>query len=1186
MNAEEAPDLGLRDLDLDIAYDSVEDALGRFYVPCLERAVRYDRSVGYFRASSLAVAARGMSRFIAGGGQVRLLVGAEVGEDERDALVGAVEIPDDLARRLASELVPANEIERHRLEVLAWLAQEGRLEVRVAVPVDASGVPVSASQAVPYFHEKIGVLRDRAGDGVAFQGSTNETARAWVANFESFAVFTSWGDVGDRFDHYAARFEKRWRGDVEGFRVLPFPEAARRQLLALAPQEEPLPRDVEEVAAAADPGTLAHFLSVAPRLVDGVELAEATSGVSLFPHQRKVVERLAGQYPRSWLVADEVGLGKTISAGLALRRLLLRGEVRRVLVLAPANVCRQWQDELFEKLGLWVPRLEGTKRHGVHPDDVTDLDPGSNPYAEDAVLLVSSHLARRPQHRRLLAAAPPYDLLIVDEAHHARRRAADPDEYRPSQLLTLLDQFRDLGQAAATWLLTATPMQVHAIELCDLLGHVGLRGALAQWPNFERFYAELTKDDEHTDWGFLDRMLRQTPRAPLGTAELALLDQVGQGMGPVARSRISRFGTEASEGVAVANGLDQLGRAMLRRWIRQLGPVGQHVTRHTRQTLKGYAEQGLITESVADREVAAVAIPMTANEKALYDELDDFIDRLTAAHGTKQGVGFILTVYRRRLTSSWAAIRATLGRRVERERHRLVRGSVLAADDVVDDVDDDEPAVDDQIIPLTEEDLADLGSYLQRLEGVDDSKFDQLVRDLDQVRGAGDLVLVFTQFTDTLDDLRDRLAPRYRSHLATFTGAGGAQWREESWEAVSKQELVEAMRARRVQVVLATDAASEGLNLQVASALINYDLPWNPMRIEQRIGRIDRLGQEAPTIHIRNYVVPGTVEEDVYAALGARIDIFCGVIGQLQPILGATEAVFRRIFRAPRSERETVEGSAIADLVDQLDQLRRSGVDLGGDDDPLPDPPRSTPPVDLDALQTCLVELDVTLDEPGRPTTGDPSRASRDAGRWAALATFGHPALGPALDARAVVDDGSSLVVREMGSSAVAYRADRTPPTRVRTLDDLVDLGPAVALGDADEWGRREVAEHHETVVARRHQAEAHVAERRDGQRRQRFRQLVHEVVDAESVLAQRSGEGAGEPLIVWTSIRSDASSGWRNADPWREYFGFGGPLGMAGLLPERPAADDGRTDAELRAVRRRSGLELTELLQEVSADG
>ena len=350
-DAREQP-AGLRGLVLRPGYDSGDRLLDTFYVPVLSSAVRYDHSVGYFRSSSLAAAARGLTRFLNGGGTVRLLCGAELSEGDQQALLGKGSFDGALADRLAGQLATEDDLVDRRLQVLAWLARLGRLEVRIAVPVDAGGQPIVTHHHDPYYHEKIGVLHDAAGDGVAFQGSINESMTAWTRNFESFSVYASWDDRAGQFQHWTQRFERRWAGQVANFRVYPLPEAARQRLLSLAPAEEPDARDPEEQPVG-DDAVMARYLAVAPRLLSAEGLAEATTGVVLFPHQRLVTERLAGQYPRSWLVADEVGLGKTISAGMALRRLLLTGQVRSALILAPANVCRQWQDELFEKFGLW-----------------------------------------------------------------------------------------------------------------------------------------------------------------------------------------------------------------------------------------------------------------------------------------------------------------------------------------------------------------------------------------------------------------------------------------------------------------------------------------------------------------------------------------------------------------------------------------------------------------------------------------------------------------------------------------------------------------------------------------------------------------------------------------------------------------------------------------------------------------
>ncbi|MDA8309416.1 MAG: helicase-related protein [Actinomycetota bacterium] len=1181
---------GLRELGLGIGYDSGDAALRFFYIPALSRATSYDRSVGYFRASAIAAAARGVSRFIASGGKMRLLVGAELAEEDRAALVGATEIPPALAARLAAELVPADEIAAQRLAVLAWLATQGRLEVRVAVPVDPDGVPLPAEQARPYFHEKLGVLRDAAGDGVAFQGSVNESDTAWTHNFESFSVYKSWDGSAPYFDEWASRFERRWSGDVPGFRVFALPDPAVQALLALAPADPPPVRDPEEGPEAPPREILATFLRIAPRLVGASELALATTGVTVYPHQSKVVERLAGTYPRSWLVADEVGLGKTISAGLALRRLVLSGEVERALVLAPAAVCRQWQDELFEKFGLWVPRLEARRVWGAHPADVRELRSGENPYESEPLLLVSSHLARRPEHQNLILAAPPLDLLVVDEAHHARRRGADPSHYRPSRLLGLLDRIVGVGHARARWLLTATPMQVAPIELVDLLRHVGLSGPLADLDQFLRFYAELQRADaDRPDWNYLGRSLPGA-HEDLDDAELAVLARIEAELGPVAQERIRRFGQLDEPCAQTAEALGVAGRNELRRWLRQRGPVGRSVTRHTRRSLRHYRDIGLLTEPIADRDVKLVPIRFTPEEQELYESLDGVLDRLMQAHGTRRHAGFVLTVYRRRLTSSWAAISATLRRRIAGEQLRLDEDELDDADvGGVETLDAAEGTyVDDvQAVPLSPRELAELAGYVERLETVTDTKFERLRADIDAARGSGQAVIVFTAFVDTLNYLRDRLLPSYRSHLATYTGEGGKLWSPETgWQQVARTDLVDGLRSRRLSVILATDAAGEGLNLQAASYLINFDLPWNPMRVEQRIGRIDRIGQLQPTVVVRNYVIPGTIEEAVYSALSERIDIFIGLLGRLQPILGATEGAFSQIFRAPRSERAEVQSRALRTLVTMVEQLDRSGIDLDPDDDPLPDPPSAGPPVTLDELRTALVEdLGIDLDRPGRPVTFEPERVSRDQAQWCALGTYGHPVLEPALAAVAgpsLPGAHGSLVLAETGGIWTAYRGDRTPPSPVRCLADLADLGQATATGDAADRARREATSAAELRGERRRQGEARTREQWLASMRSRFALLTRQAVEATSALHAVRNDGSVDPHLVWLELTRDRASAWRNADSLRRHLG----LELREILPAAPSSTNVRIDQDIEAVRATAARELNSLVKEWIARG
>lgn len=1187
---------GLKGLDLKPGYDSSDRILETFYVPALARAVRYDRSVGYFRSSSLSVAARGLSRFINGGGRVRLLCGAEVSPGDRDALLGRTEIGPAFAKKLADALITDSEVDRRRLEVLAWLAKAGRLEVRIAVPVDRDGTPMVGGDMDPYFHEKIGVLRDAANDGVAFQGSVNESAQAWTRNFESFSVYPSWTEAAHYFSHWALKFEEHWAGRMAGFKVYPLPDAVAERLLNMAPDVVPGERDPEEPEPMGDDAVVARYLQVAPLLVGAEQLPVATTGLTLFPHQQQVVERLAGLYPRSWLVADEVGLGKTISAGMALRRLLLSKRVRRALILAPANVCRQWQDELFEKFGLWVPRLDGGKIYGVHPDDVRTVAPGQNPWEAADVLIASSYLARRPAEQERLVVNGPYDLVIVDEAHHARRTHIDEQNYRPGRLLELLDRITQRGAAKALWLLTATPMQVAAIELRDLLVHVGLQGPLASPRAFEQYFREVGKGDgpkdRKTAWAWLDQMLRDTPRLPRTGAEEAVLQQIRERIGPVAAARIEKFGTGDLDGEEIVRELPPAGRTALRQWLSLLSPVGQFVTRHSRETLKRYRDLGLLTENLADRDTEPVVIPFTQEERELYDELDDLIDRLMAAHGQTRGAGFVLTTYRRRLTSSWAAIQTTLTKRLNREE------LALEDDQAIEDfetewsdstlaTDDGQRISDNQALPLTSSEIADLRQYIHRMKQVPDSKFDRLRQDLDNARGRGHSTIVFTQYTDTLVSLRDRLVGAYRSQLATFTGRGGQVFREhEGWVDISKRDLVAAVRSGRITILLANDAASEGLNLQACSFLINYDMPWNPMRVEQRIGRVDRLGQARDVVHIRSYFIPDTVEQDIYAALAGRIDSFRELLGNLQPILGATERAFQAIFRAPKSERATVQREAISALVDQIDDLRRDGVNFESED-PMPVPQHPVAPVTLEDLREILVErYAAALDAVDRPVTFDPSRASRDADTWTALATYGHPRMADVLATRAAsfTPDSSALVIAGDGSwPTIAVRADRTPPVPVQTLKDVDSLASPTAHGQAME----EAASMRSDAISRQRLFEEALLSTRRQQvlegLRMKFVRLVQEALALGCAAARYSGGSAIDPLTVWHQFEMDTTTAWPYAEAARRKLG----VQLGTLIPERLSTQLDPITPDVWAERRRElGHELTALMKSFRSAG
>ena len=154
-----------------------------------------------------------------------------------------------------------------------------------------------------------------------------------------------------------------------------------------------------------------------------------------------------------------------------------------------------------------------------------------------------------------------------------------------------------------------------------------------------------------------------------------------------------------------------------------------------------------------------------------------------------------------------------------------------------------------------------------------DTKRDRFFDVLREVINDGRAVLVFTEYVDTMEYLRDNLVSHFGKQLGCYSGDGGARSNGESWESVTKDAITKNLMDGDLRILLCTDAASEGLNLQAAGALINYDLPWNPSKVEQRIGRIDRIGQKLPDVLIVNLFLKDSIDDKVYRALRTRLTL-------------------------------------------------------------------------------------------------------------------------------------------------------------------------------------------------------------------------------------------------------------------------------------------------------------------------
>jgi superfamily II DNA or RNA helicase len=940
---------------------SLESLLEGFYKPALMDAVRYWRITGYFTSRSLLQVLDGVEQLVAsspdglGHGQIRLITGVFLNEADINALSSGTTAEQVLTQHL-TEHFPFHGVHpgtgSHAAlgaELLAWLVQNGHLEIRVALPLHQGQLAADGS----IFHAKEGVIEDRHGHRLAFTGSVNETPNGWTTNYESFNTYCSWQPGGeDYIDEIEASFLRLWDNQDQGARTFTLPDAVRQQLAIFQPVEgvprrlkpflnelppaEPKP-PVEDVPDLDERRRIvwSYVLQAAASHLPGAErVGEGTSAVTPWPHQQRAFQRLWQQWPPRLLIADEVGLGKTVQAGLLLRQAWLSGRARRMLVMAPASVLKQWQRELREKFGLDWPIYSGKsldwQPSRFRPAGLFRTVDRSSWSAEPCVL-VSSHLMRRRDRHKELLEAEPYDLVVLDEAHHARTRrensSSGGERLRPNTLMQLMQQLRQ--RTKGLLLLTATPMQVNELEVWDLLALLGMP---PEWTEdaFEHFFAWVEKENpDEATLSYLAGLWRSNVLA-FGEAPANAMPETLR-KSPLRKRKALRALNDTDPLSRRNLGIDirQAALTLAKRWT----PVQGLISRHSRTLLRAYKQQGSMDLAIGTRHVDDRFLESTPDERALYDAVEDFISTQYAqATGQKKSaVGFVMTIYRRRLASSVAALVSTLEKRMAGQQQQLEEDAAASEDDdITGELTLDLEGIQSAFQQVSVQgELDAIGVLLDQARPLvgHDSKGAEFLKAIDKLQAQGyKQVIVFSQYTDTVDALKALLIGAGRTSLMTFTGRGGELLqRGGEWKALNREATKRDFKQGKAEILLCTDAAAEGLNFQFCAALINYDMPWNPMRVEQRIGRIDRIGQTHEQMKIINLHLDGTVEADVYRALKGRIAMFEQVVGKLQPILAKASSSISQATLASRDQREKARASAVA-AVEQEPEIK--GLDL------------------------------------------------------------------------------------------------------------------------------------------------------------------------------------------------------------------------------------------------------------------
>ncbi len=890
----------LRELDLQPVYsrDNCPDLVAEFFVPALSRAVRYDRATYTFSPGALIVAAAGLAGLINNGGRMRLICHHELPRDVVQAIMDGQRAAEDavlesVVERPLLQFSPDDPIAKDNLKLLTWLVKEGKLEIKVAIPRTPGGI----------FHQKIGIFTDKDGNRIAFNGSLNESKLGWLLNDESISVFNSW-DSQTHLGPIADQFERLWENLSDSSMVIPIPEALRRNLMDFAPAHPPEGKEGGSTCVVDDGknDTLRSELwaAISYAVANDPQTAIETAAAKLWPHQLSFWRRYGRDLvqPPRVLIADEVGLGKTVQAGAVLKTLINMGKADRILVLTPAVARWQWQQELRQKFNIEMPVLDrrGAQLQLVGSDGVGKTA-DSAPWRQEQRLILSYDWLRR-NSSRFFADDPQYDMVVFDEAHHARYvEVSNPRRRRDNSYLTMLKRLGE--RTIGLMLLTATPMQIDPSELWALLQTLDVAGHWNE-AEFRRFY-DLNAPITLEEWRFAREVYLRDglPKPPEQVAELARTTMAE------ARRHLNYISMTASNALVLRREMtpERIGESMS--LMRRSSSIKRSVSRHTRNLLRQYAQEGRLSQSVPQRDVRASVVEMAEDEREFYKEIRGFVREVYQGWTSvnRQALGFVMTHFRLRLGSSLYAFSKSLEdlhERMETGRPELIQWDDLPIGDG-DSYSDLDPETALPSPDLTSDGRRMLSDLIKRCfaRTTPDSKFNSFLKQLDQLRADGyGKVMVFSQFWDTQVWLREQLARAPGDGL--LAGLSGAEdWIFEPAASAfrpttSRAEVMRQFREVTNGILLCTETAAESLNFQFCSAIINYDIPWNPMRLEQRIGRIDRIGQERPVIRIVHLFYKDTAEHDAYEAMEERIRDFQENVGTLQPILAANlESIIR-----------------------------------------------------------------------------------------------------------------------------------------------------------------------------------------------------------------------------------------------------------------------------------------------------
>ncbi len=841
-------------------YSSRRSPLKDFLTAQLQGAHRYDRIAGFFSSSLLEVAGEALERMTPEGGKTcaRIICNSCLNPlDVQTARAAKWGMHREWCAALPAEIGAPM---KARLQRLYDFIGSGLLKVKV-LPDEAFGL----------IHGKAGVITRTDGSQVCFIGSANESRTAWVNNYE--LVWLDESKEGIRW--VQEEFDALWSS----------PQAAD-----LA---EAVVQDVARLIHRVVVPDIDSWKKEEARPAEPiVELPIYRKENGLWAHQKSFIKLAFDAHKNGgarYLLADQVGLGKTIQLALAAKLMALYGD-KPILILVPKPLMIQWQDELWNLLEMPSARWNGRQWIDEQGVAYPEFGPQGMRKCPRRIGIMSTGLIVRGSESVNWIKELSYECVILDEAHRARRSNLGPTHREEkAEANNLLRFLMDVAPRTRSLLLaTATPVQLDPIEAWDLLnalneGQNGVLGSLySRWRTRPREGIDLVLEqtapiEETTDlWEWM--------RDPLPPQEEGMDFELLRRSLNIAPSE----SWASPEAIRELRSPDvQRIKRLSRHFFPKHNPFIRHIVRRTRDFLENHIDpqtnepylQRIDVRLFGESSAESIGLPPFLRDA--YDAAEEFCAILARRPGLNSG--FMKTILLRRVGSTIEAGRLTA--------QQMLATNAEGAEEEWEDEAQESPS---SIYPLTDDEKGALSRFLKILEENRDE--DPKLRQVERVLTTSDTVvggwlslgcIIFSQFYDSVLWLGLHLSKRMPTEkIGVYAGATKSGIIENGvFVRINRDEVKKRITTGELRLVIGTDAASEGLNLQRLGALINLDLPWNPTRLEQRKGRIQRIGQLRLEVLIYNMRYMGSVEDRVHELLSERLENIRNMFGQIPDTL-------------------------------------------------------------------------------------------------------------------------------------------------------------------------------------------------------------------------------------------------------------------------------------------------------------